>query len=429
MNRLLLLLTLLLIPSLRAEPVIYTYETSDGGGIARLEADPDTGAVRSHEVLFSDPALTHIKKVTVSADGAYIAANRDEVEDQNNLVVVNMRGEARFYSFKDEVDPLAFHENLLYVGTTDGKLHRLDPANGKITASWDFRKQLEPSGRRPESFFFDRTKRVLWISFQKDSKKRKHFGSRIVGIDLERDKLIADLRLPRDKPELHYSPSVDGRESGPNPEVLFVDPDSDTLFVTLDLYGAVAMMDLDAARKGKLKNYRVESTAADGSFGTAFPDRVGVMRHGGRAHLLVANSGPAGGVAVVDLHGRRVAKHLDTPHGLDSLYHLPRAGRVVAGSSGKRKTRGPEGLDKHNRPLSTWIQFKGGPANLEVVRRPMQAPIHLLAPVDAAKSPLVYLSYGDNGDVWRIQHPAEKTPRAEIPAFGEIRRLSTTRSR
>jgi hypothetical protein len=409
-----------------APPLFYSYQTDGGGGIAVMHCEAPEGTEVQHRSLWEQSGMEAIKKVSLSENGRYVAANLEKVEDRNNVVVVDMRGNARFHSFKDEADHIAFHENLLYVGTTAGELHRLNPENGKITATWDFRKILDPSGRRPESFLFDEQSGVLWVSFQKDSKKRKHLGSRVVGIDLDDDKVIADLQLPRDKPELHYSASVDGRESGPNPEVLFVDADSNTLFVTLDLYGAVAMMDLDAALKGNLENYRVHATALDGSWGSAFPDRVGHFTHQGRTLLIVANASDPGGAAVVDPRERKVVQRLPVPGGLTTLHWIPRAGRLVSGVPGKVKSRGSDGLNKTFEALDTWYQFEpvDGPEPLRALEIPQGRPVHRVAPVDANDSPLVYLNLGKDADEWRVMHPAESEPRAELKAFGKVVRTS-----
>lgn len=425
MSRILtLLLPLLALLPLHAAPLHYTYRTSDGGGIARLEADPASGKLLSHEVLYAAPALSRIKKIAVARDGKTLAANVEDVKDHANVILISPDGTPLPLSFKDRADELEFYAGHLYVGTTKGRLHRVDPADGRILHTWNFRKALTPSGRRPEDFFFDPARDHLWVSFQKDSKKRKHLGSRIVGIDLKTDRIFADLQLPRDRPGLHYDPDINGKESGPNPEVLHIDPPGNTLFVTLDLYGAVGMADLDAARAGRLENWTVLSTAPDQSWGTAFPDRVGSFRRAERTFLLVANSGPEGGAVLVDLQNRTLLQRFTVPHGLDSLCDLPAARRIVTGSSGKRKQRGSEGLKKHNRPLHTWIHFIGEPGRMRVEARDLDTPLHLLAPVDAANSPLVYLNHGEDKNGWRIQHPAESQPRARVPAFGRVQRLS-----
>ncbi len=429
MNVFTLLASLLLLSPLTgwaSPPLYYSYQSESGGGIGVLICALPEGRDVEHRQLWEQSGMEDIKKVAVSEDGNHVAANLEGVEDRNNLVVVDKQGNARFHSFKDEVDHIAFRGNLLYIATTAGEIHRMNPADGRVDITWDFRKQLEPSGRRPESFFFDETNRVLWVSFQKDSKKRKHLGSRIVGIDLQSDTIIADLQLPRDKPELHYAPEVDGRESGPNPEVLFVDAESNTLFVTLDLYGAVAMMDLDAALKGRLRTYSVHSTALDGSWGSAFPDRVGAFTHDGRTLLLVANASDPGGAVVADLQARSIVQRLPVPGGLTTLHEIPRAGRLVSGVPGKIKARGPDGLQKDFHPRSTWYQFQPGEGGeiLKSVEIPKGAPVHRVAAVGKAASPLVYLNLGEQADEWQVIHPAESRPRAQVKALGKVVRTS-----
>lgn len=407
---------------LRASPILYSYRTPDGGGIARLEIHPESGDLLHHERLIEDPGLTDIYKIAVSDDGAFLAATREEVEDRDNLVIVPKEGSHRLLSFRDEVDEIAFHSGFLYVGTTKGRVYRIDPATGRTLHTWNFRDLLTPSARRPEDFFFDDTHGVLWISFQKDSKKRKHLGSRIAAVDLASGQVIADLQLPRNRPELHYPPEVDGRESGPNPEVIFVDPASNTLFVTLDLYGAVGMADLDAALRGELNNWTVHSTAPDGSWGTAFPDRVGSFLREGRTYLLVANSGEEGGTTVVDLHQRRVSTVLDSPHGLTTLHDVPRAGVIVSGNSGKLKRRGSGGLDKETLVSTHWVHFTGPPEDLKVNTRSFPFPVHRVAPVDLQHSPLVVINVQTNADQWIVVDPRAGDVLQPLSAFGRVQR-------
>ena len=52
--------------------VLYTFASDDGGGVAVLDADPATGEVRRHEVLFREPAFTKAHKLAVSEDGQTI---------------------------------------------------------------------------------------------------------------------------------------------------------------------------------------------------------------------------------------------------------------------------------------------------------------------------------------------------------------------
>ncbi|MDF3130057.1 hypothetical protein P0Y35_12690 [Kiritimatiellaeota bacterium B1221] len=409
-----------------AEPLYYSFRNESGGGIARLEADPASGKILAHTPLIASPAFQNIYKLAVSPDGQFIAANLDDVENHENLILLKSDGQYQRLSIKSEINELRFFQQHLYLGTTRGCVLRIDPDTGRVLHTWDFRKLLSPGGKRPEDFAFDHMHGILWISFQKDSKGRKHQGSRIVGIDLRSDKVIADLQLPRDHPELHYSPEIDGRESGPNPEVLFIDPPSNTLFVTLDLYGAVGMADLDAAMRGELKNWTTHSTAPDHSWGSAFPDRVGSYVHNNRKFLLVANSGKDGGTAVVDLQNRAITQILNSPHGLSSLWQIPRAGSMVSGNSGKLKTRGKAGLEKEKRMSPHWLQFDVQSDKVTVSNKSMSQPIHQVAPVNIQQSPLVYVNMGDNVHTWNIFTPQNDQPHDSVEAFGKVQRCHAT---
>ncbi|MCC5843820.1 MAG: hypothetical protein JJU05_06160 [Verrucomicrobia bacterium] len=403
----------------------YAFQTDAGGGIARLRADPVSGELLEHERLFVDARAGAIKKVTVSGSGRYLAANMEEVRHKNNMAVMDLdTGEVRFFDFRREVDHVQFFGENLYIGTTAGGLFRLNPEAGTFEAHWDFREILDPSGRRPENFFLDEEGNIFWVSFQKDSDSHNHRGSRIVGIDLHTDTVISDLQLPRDRPELHYDPEVRGREAGPSPEVLHVSSEHNLLWVTLDLYGGIGFADLDAARQGELKNWTVLSTAPDESWGTAFPDRVGRFQFMNRELLAVANASDPGGLVIFDVESRRIVQRLDVPGGLSTLHFLPVVNRVVSGTPGKIKARGPDRLLNESTPRPLWAQLIWRGSAFEAEVRPMETLIHRVAPLSASDSPLVYLNVGDDAEVWWVIHPEETEPRQRIPAFGRVQRTS-----
>jgi len=422
---LMLFCSALLLTARGGTDVYYSFQTDAGGGIARLAADPETGELLEHEREFVDARAGAIKKVSVSANGRYLAANLEDVDHRENLVVIDREtGEFRYFDFRRNADHLRFFGDLLYVGTTAGSLFRLNPETGMLEAHWDFRQILDPSGRRPEDFVLDEEANILWVSFQKDSDSHNHRGSRIVGIDLRTDSVIADLQLPRDRPELHYDPEVRGREAGPSPEVLHVSPEHNLLWVTLDLYGGIGFADLDAARRGELKNWTVLSAAPDESWATAFPDRVGRFHFREREYLAVANASRPGGILIFDVEDRRIAQRLDVPGGLTTLHFLPQINRLVSGIPGKIKSRGPRRLEKIYEPQSLWVQLVWTEDQFEVEARPMESLVHRTVPLDAASSPLVFLNVGENADEWLVIHPEEDEPRDRAQAFGRVQRTS-----
>ncbi|MCC5847410.1 MAG: hypothetical protein JJU29_04875 [Verrucomicrobia bacterium] len=412
---------------LAGEPLYYSFATSENGGVARLRADPATGEVLEHKTLFVHEEAVKIKKVALSQNRHFLAANLEDVEDAGNIVLLDLReGSARFLDLKGEADHLLFVENRLYVGSTAGRLFRVNPEAGEIEKEWDFRKLLDPSGRRPEDFVHDSEANHLWVSFQKDSRQQRHRGSRLVGIDLTTHRIFADLQLPRDHPDLHYPIEVDGRESGPNPEVLRVSPNTNTLFVTLDLYGAVGMADLDAAREGRLQNWTVRSTAPDGSFGSAFPDRVGDLQLQGRDLIVVANASQAGGLAVVDPRAREVMQMAPVFGGLSTLESVPFADMLVSGSPGKIKARTPEGLSNNRTPVTVWMLFeiREGEAPLLPVPLSMETPVHRVMPVDRNRSSLVYLNLGERADEWVVIDVRTRKVHGRVKAFGSVGRTN-----
>ncbi len=424
-----LALLCLLVLSLRlpaeVSDVFYSFRTETAGGIARVRVKAESGELVSHEALFSDPKATAIRKVALCGQRRFLFANLDGVEDKDNLLVFDLAagGSPRFLQVPGAADPVGIFRDRLYAGSDKGSLHRFHPETLREETVWDFRKQLQPSGRRPEDLFLDEEGNILWVSFQKDNRSQRHRGSRIVGIRMDNGKIAADLQLPRDRPELHYSPEVDGREAGPNPEVLYVSSAHNTLFATLDLYGAVGMADLDAARQGRLENWRVLSTAPGGDWGSAFPDRVGLVRFGGHERLLVANASRPGGVAVVDLATRAIVQHLEAPGGLSTLHALPSLDIVVSGSPGKIKSRESGGLGNVSTPLTSWHRFRWKDGRFESLHTEMNTPVHQVAPL-SAQHPWVLLNTGEGAKRWKIIHAIDLQEKTEFDAFGAVQRTT-----
>ena len=147
------------------------------------------------------------------------------------------------------------------------------------------------------------TENSPFVSFQKDSKKGKNKGNRLAIYELPRPRLLADIPLERNHDELHFQGNF--QQQGPGPEVVLVSEEDNALFVTLDLYGAILLADWQAALDGRLVNWKYLSTSSDGAWGTAFPDRAGLLKAKGRTYALVFNAGTQGGAVLVDLKGSR----------------------------------------------------------------------------------------------------------------------------
>jgi hypothetical protein len=246
----------------------------------------------------------------------------------------------------------------VFLAGEDGLFVWLDPNSGETTNEWNARKSLDPPGHKGESVVWYEPKSLALASFQKDGKKGRQ-GSRVLVFDPRTSAPLHDLRLPRDRPDLHIEGSE--KEQGPNPELIFTSERSNTLLITLDLYGALAFADLDAALEGKLENYETLSTAMDESWGSAFPDRALLFERGGKDWILISNASAEGGLVLFDVAERKRLAAFPAPAGAEHPVELRRAGLVATVVSGKAKARAEEGkLSKEigARPLLLLIDIK-----------------------------------------------------------------------
>lgn len=415
----------LLIASLThaATEVYYSFVDGDEGGLAVVRFDSASSKVVEHLEVFRSAEATDAKKVAATQDGRYsiLVAVR---EDEKNAYITGPDGNTRVLDLANETDEVRISGTRALVGANQGMLHLLDLPAAKTLHTWDFRQLLNPSGRKPEDIAVVDGGRRAWLSFQKDSRGGKHLGSRLVLINLENLAVEQDIQLPRNRPELHYDLPRDRRERGPSPEVLVVSPVTNTLFVTLDLYGAVAMMDLDAAERGEMRNWVYLPTSLDESWGTAFPDRVGRFTWQGREMVLVANAGEEGGALVVDLAKRRIVQRLPVRHGLTTLSFLPEHGLMVAGVEGKVKRRGPEGLEKEDFPGRELPVFRltddaEAPLTFEMV--PFPGHVYQVVAIPHEERPLTLISFGEEApNTWLLYDINASEVLQEIPAKGSI---------
>jgi len=322
--------------------IYYSFSDGRDGGVAMLTVD-GVDAPATHRRLVTIPPLARPRKLAVADDGSHLLLV-DETSSAGNLVLLTLDREPidvtrlDFPTVPDEVRAV---DGGFVIGGDSGSLVFVDSNRREITARWSSRRALDPSGHKPEDIAVVPTRgrdgaRII-VSFQKDSSSGRHLGSRLVTLDLPSLNVVADLQLPRDRPELHIGGNT--KEQGPNPEVIVVSPTTNTLLLTLDLYGALLMADLDAVMQGRLANATVVNADPQDRWGVAFPDRVVHVRDGRDEHVVVANAGEGGGVVVADLRRRRRVAAAETIPGLDTLVHLPTIGVVVAAPAGKVKRR------------------------------------------------------------------------------------------
>ena len=170
--------------------------------------------------------------------------------------------------------------------------------------------------------------------------------------------MVADLPLPRERPDLHVTGNL--KEQGPGPEVVYISPQIDTLAVTLDLYGAVGMLRWSAAKEGKLaKDDWVMVSTADSPqlTGRSFPDRATPISLGSREYYLVCNAGEDGGSVLVDLQQRKVVWRRSTPPGLEAPVYIPELRQAFSVCSGKTKRRQGSDIVKSSNPQKSLFIF------------------------------------------------------------------------
>jgi hypothetical protein len=340
-------------PAQSAE-LAYSFRTAAGGGVALLSVDEASGAVRSHQVLFEDSRCALAKKVRFSSDGSRVLLTV-ETEDKPYALLArsSAKGEPLVVTLPEPCDEARAAGDHFVVTCEKGKLALVDAREGKVERVWKGHDELKPPSSDPEDVIvadLDGQSCVL-ATFQKDKKDGKYQGNRIAILELPRMDTLAELALPRDRPELHLAGN--SGLQGPCPEVVVALPSENAILVTLDLYGAVGIMDLDAALEGRLAHYAVLPTAPDGKWGNSFPDRAAsIPGPDGSLRVLVTNAGRAGGAVLIEPAARRLAATWATPPGLEAPEWVAPLEAAVAVCTGKLKFRGPDAVEKELHPRS-----------------------------------------------------------------------------
>jgi len=400
------------------------------GGVARLEIDPDSGRVLAHEVLPAPPGITHPQKMALSASGDRLLVTSDAGESG---WLFALEGKPRFIreiALMEETSDVRAQGEHALVAVSKGYFFWVNLTDGKVEKQWNAREELRPSGRKGEHIRFLPDGKTALITFQKDSKKGKHRGSRLVVFDLPSFRARYDLELPRDRPDLHIN--KDEKEQGPNPELVFIAPRSNTVLLTLDLYGAIAFADYGALLRGKWKHLEQVPSSMDGSWGSAFPDRGTLFEKEGREYFLVANASKDGGIALFDVAKRRIIGRFPASAGGEPPIYLPRLSKAVTVISGKLKTRTLEGLHSRNAPGNDLLLLDLGGLGSGPLEKgeaiPLHEPVYRIAAVDPQRSPLVLLATGEGAATrWVIYDVAARKVVGSEPAKGKVSRLITHR--
>ncbi|MFA6288574.1 MAG: hypothetical protein WC661_14415 [Opitutaceae bacterium] len=409
--------------SLAAAGLLVAFHTAGDGGLARIDLGPAGRAVApAPAVLFRAPSFAAAAKLRVSADGRHATLN-SETEGRANFAIINLASaetpaaSPRLLTLDFTPEEHRLDNNRVYIGGTDGNLVSLDLAGGSITHRWNSRRQLTPAGHKPEDLLALDPEGLLLVSHQKDGKKDRQ-GSRLVVLRLADLAFVADLPLPRDHPELHLS----GKEAGPSPEVIRVDRATNTLLLTLDLYGALAFADLDSALAGHLKNYTAVPTSADGSWGTAFPDRIALATHAGKTYAFVSNASAGRGIAIFDIAARRRTGFLPVEAGCELPVSLDGGRRLATLVSGKIKHRDATAITKSEQPGADLLLIDIAGAvqgdRAALTRFPLGAPATRIAPV-AGSDTLVAVSLSGASPQLIVYDTAARKEISRTPLPGE----------
>ncbi len=425
---------LMLVRPATAVDLYYTFHDGERGGLARLIIDSETGEAGGHEVLFSSAGCRNPRKLAITDCGRYVIMASEE-SGRHNLFITNLQHDpptTESLRFLTEPDEIRTFGTKAIIGGSSGNVITVDLEEPTILARWNARRDLSPSGHKTEDVLVLPCGERAIMSFQKDSRSGRHRGSRVVIVSLPELETVHDLHLPRNRPELHYADVP--RETGPNPEVIHLSPQTNTFFVSLDLYGGAALADLDALREGRWSNLRYVTTAVDESWGHAFPDRFVHFEREGREFVLALNSGEAGGGAVIDLKKREVIARAAMRHGLETPIYFDRLGLVVATPAGKMKRRGPEGLIRTFHPgrmlhLLDVSQLASTGA-LGVETHEMEHLLFRAAPVESGTASLVLLMMGaEVPDQIGLFDVEKRELRAVVAAYGEVVRTAGFRRR
>lgn len=377
--------------------VAYAFTSGSGGGVAVVRVDTRTGRIVDQQTLFQDALCRAPKKLRRSGDGATLAVTNETVHGPHLILSDSQPGGGiERIELTDLPDEIRVSGQQALVSCADDSLALIDLAERTVVGTWSAARELSPPGNAPEDMLFLPGGRRVLVSFQKDSKSGRKRGNRLALLSLPDLRVVADMPLPRNHPELHIAQSK--REQGPSPEILLYAPRADALLVTLDLYGAAALLKASQVFAGKLDEPRYLPTSLDGRWGTAFPDRAVLIDADDRPCAIVCNAGPEGGAVLVDLAAGSIVRRWHVPPGLAEPVFLPAQKLAVSVRAGKLKRRTETGLIKERHAGKAIYLFDV--ASAEAARQTKVVPLRLkvyavaLAAVDRRRSRLILLAAG-----------------------------------
>ncbi|MBN1670123.1 MAG: hypothetical protein JXR37_03775 [Kiritimatiellae bacterium] len=380
-----------------AQDAAYTFVAERGSGAAIVRVDTEARRIVEHRALFARADCAEPEKLRFSRSGALLAvADHDREQPRVFLVRPDTDAPPAVVRLPGPPAELRARGESFVICCESGEALRLDADTETPAASWAAQTALDPPGHAPEDLLVAPGGRRAILSFQKDEPYGPRRGNRLAVLDLPGLQTRADLRLPHVRPELHIPGNRE--RQGPGPELLLASPQANVLLVTLDLYGVVALMDLDAALAGTITNLTYLPTAPDGKWGTAFPDRGLRFAPHGQDCFLVCNAGRKGGAVLIDAGERAIRRRYDVPHGLEAPVYLAALKAAVAVCPGKLKQRkGIQILKSYKARKSVYVFDFSSPATVrDAPVRTVELDLRLFgaAAVDPPNSTLLFLAAG-----------------------------------
>ena len=411
--------------------VPYSFSDEDSGGAAIARIDIPSGRILSNEALFDSRDCREPLKIRRSSDGKTVAVtNLDAAGPQLMLWSTNTPNAVKGVSLPSIPDEVRLVGPLALLTLEDDAVVAVDLTRQQVAIVHELDKMLKPPANAPEDLAVDPSGEFAVVSFQKDSSSGKKKGNRLVIFKLPEFTFVADLPLPRERPDLHVRGNP--KEQGPGPEVLWISPQTDTLAVTLDLYGAVGLLRWSDAKVGKLasEDWTMISTDASAELtGQSFPDRATSVVLGSREYYLVCNAGQDGGSVLIDLLKRKVVWQRPTPPGLEAPVFIPQLRQAFSVCSGKTKRRqGKEIIKTSNPQKSLYIfDFHSADAvqNAAVTAMPLEGFTSQIAMISDAP-PLLVVAIGsapDRADTLVTVDPVQRKIIDRRPALGQIGRF------
>lgn len=419
-------LNAIVVATLFAEPlqIAYCYSKESSGGIAVVSIDDQSGKILHQSVVYESAHCLVPKKLRATDDGRTYLLTHDS--DTLPLVFVVDTVDTRSSKLVElpaRPDELRIAGPLAIVTCGQDWVVTIDINSRSILGMWDCGKILKPRGNGPQDVLITPDRRYAAVSFQKDSRSGKKWGGRIVLFELPGMNVRSDILLARDYRDWQIDPRI--RSSGPGPEVMFLDERADRFLVTLDHYGAVAIMKWSELVAGKLSTIDYLPTSADGSWGVSFPDRGTMFHVSGKPYCLVTNASEQGGAVVIDLVQANVIARFATPPGVDTPCYIPELRAAFAVCPGKTKHREGDEVVKEYFPRNELFVFGfSAPSLPEATLTKLSRPHNLFALgvlSRANASPYFVLASGKNrADTLITFDPATRTFLDSQPAIGFV---------